>query len=275
MIEPTYPSVPPDYAHELISKQLEIGREMLEKRRIDEGDLLAWKNTTGQYLLQAFGSQNANVYNFGSAGGSITKYFGATEEHLDAQRSEGLERQLKHLESVLDQLEAQIELRNRSTESSDDRETSLSIIENLLSRFHIVVRQLLERHDGRPTLDVADEYDVQDLLHSLLRLFFEDIRPEEWTPSYAGGAARMDFLIKEEEIVIETKMAGKSLSARALGNQLIEDIARYREHPNCRILLAFVYDPFGRIDNPRGIENDLSRIDSGLEVRVMIVPRGT
>jgi len=69
-------------------------------------------------------------------------------------------------------------------------------------------------------------------------------------------------------------MARENLSARDLGNQLIEDIARYREHPECGVLLAFVYDPGGRIVNPRGIENDLSRIEAGLEVRVMIVPRG-
>ncbi|MCU1275952.1 MAG: REase DpnII-MboI, partial [Bryobacterales bacterium] len=27
------------------------------------------------------------------------------------------------------------------------------------------------------------------------------------TPSYGGGASRMDFLLKEEQIVVEAKMA--------------------------------------------------------------------
>jgi len=68
-------------------------------------------------------------------------------------------------------------------------------IETICNRFHLVARQMRARHDNRETLHVADEYDVQDLLHALLRLYFEDIRPEEYTPSYAGGSSRMDFLL--------------------------------------------------------------------------------
>ena len=45
------------------------------------------------------------------------------------------------------------------------------------------------RHGGRNTLDVRDEYDVQDLLHALLKMFFKDVRSEEWTPSYAGASS--------------------------------------------------------------------------------------
>jgi hypothetical protein len=58
----------------------------------------------------------------------------------------------------------------------------------LAERFHAVVRQMRKRHDSRSTLDVADEYDVQDLFHALLTIYFDDIRKEEWAPSYAGGA---------------------------------------------------------------------------------------
>jgi REase_DpnII-MboI len=34
-------------------------------------------------------------------------------------------------------------------------------------------------------MDIKDEYDVQDLLHAILRAFFDDVRPEEFVPSYA------------------------------------------------------------------------------------------
>ncbi|MEI6002257.1 hypothetical protein H3V53_35580 [Paraburkholderia bengalensis] len=37
---------------------------------------------------------------------------------------------------------------------------------------------------------MTDEYDVQDLLHGVLHLEFDDIRPEEWCPSYAGTGTR-------------------------------------------------------------------------------------
>lgn len=147
-------------------------------------------------------------------------------------------------------------------------------IELLCIRFQIVAGQLLVRREERPTLDVKDEYDVQDLFHALLRIFFDDVRPEEWTPNYAGKSSRMDFLLPTEQLVIEVKKTRGGLDAKEIGSQLIEDIARYKKHPSCKKLVCFVYDPERRVANPCGIENDLSGNNSGLEVQVIIAPRG-
>ena len=88
------------------------------------------------------------------------------------------------------------------------------VIKQICTRFHLVARQLRKRHDDRSTLDISDEYDVQDLLHSLLCLFFDDIRSEEGTPSYAGQSSRMDFLLKNESIVIEVKKTRQGLGGK-------------------------------------------------------------
>ena len=155
-----------------------------------------------------------------------------------------------------------------------ERIRRMLMLERLCSRFHLVARQLRSRHSNRDTLHVEDEYDVQDLLHALLTLEHDDIRPQEWTPSYAGGSSRMDFLLKLEQIVIEAKKTRSGLGARELGEQLMVDIQKYKQHPDCRTLVCFVYDPEGRIANPRGIENDLSGDKDGLAVRVIIAPKG-
>src|SRR5262249_39670147 len=123
------------------------------------------------------------------------------------------------------------------------------------------------------TLDVQDEYDVQDLIHALLRQFYDDVRPEEYSPTYAGGASRIDFLLKKEQIIIEVKMTRPSLKAKELGEQLIIDIARYEKHPDCKMLYCFVYDPNGYIKNPSGIEADLSRSGEPFPVKVYIGPK--
>ena len=146
-------------------------------------------------------------------------------------------------------------------------------IEQICRRFHTVVRQLRSRHENRQTLEVTDEYDVQDLMHTLLRLFFDDIRPEEWTPSYAGKSSKMDFLLKNESIVIEVKKTRNGLGAKEIADQLIIDIRRYEEHPSCKALHCFIYDPENRIINPKGLENDLSRKENHLIVRVYVVPQ--
>ena len=140
-------------------------------------------------------------------------------------------------------------------EADIDQSTALS---RLFSRFHRVARQLRSRHDDRSTLEVEDEYDVQDLLHALLCLYFDDIRPEEWTPSYAGGSSRMDFLLKDENVVIEVKKTRKGLRDKDIGEQLIVDIEKYQVHPDCGHLVCFIYDPEGRLINPAGITNDLT-----------------
>jgi hypothetical protein len=147
---------------------------------------------------------------------------------------------------------------------------ALDEIYSILSRFHLVARQLRHRHGSRPTLDVGDEYDVQDLLHALLHMSFDDIRREEWTPSYAGKSSRMDFLLKKEQIVIEVKKTRPSLSMGELGEQLVVDTAYYKEHPDCRMLICFIYDPEGRILNPRALE-DLTK-QGPIGVKVIVAP---
>lgn len=158
------------------------------------------------------------------------------------------------------------------TEIIDVNVDALSIIENILGRFHKVVRQLIIRHSARPTITITDEYDVQDLLHGLLRLFFDDIRTEEWTPKYAGGNNRMDFLLKDEQVAIEVKKTRANLKDKEVGEQLIIDIDRYKEHPNCKTLVCFVYDPDNLIANPTALEKDLSK-SAKMNVKVYIFPK--
>ncbi len=154
------------------------------------------------------------------------------------------------------------------------KEEVLSNLELIFNRFHQVTRQLRSRHDSRETIDVSDEYDVQDLIHALLKIYCDDIRPEEWTPSYAGSASRMDFLLKDEHLVVEVKKTRDTLRDKQIGEQLIVDITKYGENPDCRTLVCFVYDPEGLISNPTGLENDLRKLSTErLNVRVHITPK--
>lgn len=148
----------------------------------------------------------------------------------------------------------------------------LGLVLNLIRRFDLVAHALHERGRGRAPLTMDDEYDVQYLLGATLRLHFEDVRPEEWSPSYAGGASRVDFLLKREKIVVEAKRTRSGLADRAIGEELIIDAARYAEHPDCDILVCFVHDPDRRISNPRGLEDDLGRLTrpDGPQVAVVI-----
>ncbi len=176
----------------------------------------------------------------------------------------------KEFQKIANRILRQLEIKfSIEIQSSDNIDFVLKIINS----FHNVARQIRNRHDGRETIKIKDEYDVQDLFHSLLRVEFDDIRPEEYTPSYAGSSTRVDFLLKNEKIVIEIKMTRNGLKDKEIGNQLILDSQHYKVHPDCKRLICFVYDPENRIENPKGLETDLNNLtDDELIVEVYIRP---
>lgn len=93
-------------------------------------------------------------------------------------------------------------------------------------RAGIVCTNLNDRFDFKADRDDAGsgsttEYDVQTLMAGLLKTRFEDVRPEDWAPSYAGKSARIDFLLKDEQVMVETKMTRDGLNDAKLADELI------------------------------------------------------
>jgi hypothetical protein len=65
-------------------------------------------------------------------------------------------------------------------------------------------------------------------------------------------------------------MVRQSQSPKSIGEELIVDIDRYRADTSCEALAILVFDPTRRLDNPRGLEADLTRQDAGFRVKVVI-----
>jgi hypothetical protein len=197
----------------------------------------AWESTTVNILNAVYGQPNGELHQntkevrYAESGEPM--YVGMSDAEIQRQHVLVQEKRKALLKAYLEQLEilAPVAL---SSSSAPIEAPEIQIVKLICRRFHIVERQLTRRHENRHTLEIRDEYDVQDLLHALLRLHFDDVRPEEWTPSYAGGSSRMDFLLKKERLVIEAKMTRSNLTERQVSEQLIVDIARYRSHPDCQ-----------------------------------------
>ena len=156
--------------------------------------------------------------------------------------------------------------------AAEDLPSAMSRVDQLGDRFHRAALKLRSLRAGSSSFVIKNEYDVQTLMHALLATRFDDIRTEEWTPSYAGKSSRIDFILKRELVVVETKMTRNGLSDSKLADELIIDTDRYKKHPDCRALFCFVYDPEQRLKNPLGLAADLSRRTDGLLVRVQIRP---
>ena len=149
----------------------------------------------------------------------------------------------------------------------------VELVKTLCGRFHFVAQQLRLRGEYRATLSVEDDFDAQDLLHALLRIQFDDVGTDEWTPSYSDGAPRTTFLLNNSRLAVIVKKTRPGLNAKDLTDQLLVDAERYRSHSRCTALLCFIYDPEGRIGNPRGLEANLTSVSDSFVIDVLVTPK--
>jgi hypothetical protein len=203
---------------------------------------------------------NVNGIALGGSGNHILDM-----QHYDSQMG----RCITQLQIYRRQIETQWP--DESTTKSGSQQDAVETLERIARRLPEVVHQLGQRYSKRDTLTVTDEYDLQDFIHALLYLFFEDIRPEEGTPSLAGVNARMDFLLYNERTVVEIKKTRSGLRNKELKEQLSIDIPHYSRHQNCKTLVGILYDPDRLISNPRGVEMDLSIPYNGMPVHIFII----
>lgn len=104
----------------------------------------------------------------------------------------------------------------------------LHLIRKVCLRFHAVARQLRLRKDYRPTLEVDDDYDLQDLLCALLKVEFDEVATDEWTPPYTGGTPRTTLLVNRDQIAVVAKKTRPGLTTKELADQVAADSAYYR-----------------------------------------------
>ena len=124
---------------------------------------------------------------------------------------------------------------NIDEENPETNNFKIKVLSQICDKFTTVSKELIDYRYGsgkRSTITMNDEYDVQDLFRSLLHLFFDEVIPEEYSPSYAGGKSRIDFNLPNEKIIVEIKLASKKIRDKEIGEQLIIDNTRYQVKDN-------------------------------------------
>ncbi len=158
-------------------------------------------------------------------------------------------------------------------QSPQTESDAVELVKTLCCRFHSVARQLRLRGEYRATLSVEDEFDAQDLLYALLRIQFDNIDTDEWTPCYSNGAPLTTLLLNDSRLAVIVKKTRPGLNAKDLTDLLRIDAERYRSHGRCTTLLCFMYDPEGRIGNPRGLEASLTSVNDSFAIDVIVSPK--
>ena len=149
-----------------------------------------------------------------------------------------------------------------------------SLLVQMLDYFPVVARYISARKHGRPSYQLLNEYDTQDLLYVVIRSVFEDAQVEEWTPKHAGKSKRIDIVVPSIKTAIEIKHIRDLDHARNVADELKVDIESYHAHPSCETFLALVYDPNKHIVDPAAITKDMSgrrtKSDHSFDVMVLI-----
>ena len=150
---------------------------------------------------------------------------------------------------------------------------TLKLVRKVCLRLHAVARQLRLRKDSRPTVEIEDDYDLQDLLRALLKMEFDEVGTDEWTPPYAGSLPRTTILLNREQIAIVAKKTRSGMTTKEIAEQVSTDSAFYSARNRCTTLFCFVYDPEGRIGSPKRLETDLTRVSDRYNVEVLVAPK--
>ena len=136
-------------------------------------------------------------------------------------------------------------------------------IMKIFNKFHLVATQLGQRYNNRDSLTIKDEYDTQDLLRSLLSLFFDSVQKEEYGSQYAGKRSRIDFYLRFEKIGVEVKKIRDKNHAKDVIEEIILDKEYYSNHTNINELYFFLYDPefliTERIDFVKDLEKNIPK----------------
>lgn len=153
-----------------------MGKDVDElKQKIDEIDGIKWGYSTSKYIEALRPKNVMSRDTFAISQGLIAPPHLCYQSAILSTKSriEDIEKFIKLSNNLIRLIEIKmnISLEEQSTEG-------LSRIKKIFDRFSIVAMQLSRRYNNRPTIQVKDEYDVQDLLHSLLKVDFDDIRAD-------------------------------------------------------------------------------------------------
>lgn len=126
--------------------------------------------------------------------------------------------------------------------------TPKELILDLLSHFREASKKVTDgRRKDHKEFEINDEYDVQDLLYTILKSIFPKLKEEDPTPRVGIKSNKIDLILREQGILIEVKMIKETDSnEKKFVEELKNDIQSYHQCQWLEYLICFVYDPFDK-----------------------------
>ncbi len=126
-----------------------------------------------------------------------------------------------------------------------------SIIENIvhmLNNFSNAIKKItFDRYNNKTGLLIEQEYDVQDILFSFFKFYFNDAVRENPLKKRGGSNSIIDICFPERKIYIEIKMLKRTnKNEKIIIEELKKDMFDY-DQPEVENLIIFIYDPLKKI----------------------------
>lgn len=131
-----------------------------------------------------------------------------------------------------------------SGQGTSPPEPDQALVEQLCRRLPQVARILAVRsRKGKNPYEIADEYDVQDLLHAILRGYLKYSVQEDPLPKVAGAkSSRADISIEELGMLIELKFVHGPEDQKRLFGEYSQDLLLYAQWKPLRHLIYLIYN---------------------------------
>lgn len=130
----------------------------------------------------------------------------------------------------------------------------IALLLRLCERLPDSARVLATRQRGRVPFELNDEYDVQDLLHAVIRAYFKYSVREEPVGRVGGGkSSRADLAFEDIGTIVEVKFVHGPNDQNRIVEEFAQDLVHYSKwHP----LKTFVYMIYNSRDlrDPEALE---------------------
>lgn len=125
----------------------------------------------------------------------------------------------------------------------DAPEPEVGLILRLCERLPAAARILANRRKGKKPFTIKDEYDVQDLLHSILRAYLKySVQEEPLAKIGAAQSGRADIAIEELRTIIEVKFARGPSDQQKFVTEYSNDLLLYTKWPHLENFVYMIYN---------------------------------
>lgn len=131
-----------------------------------------------------------------------------------------------------------------SGDASPAPSADAALIEQLCKRLPQAARILAVRsRKGKLPYDISDEYDVQDLLHAVLRAYLKYSVQEDPLPKVAGAkSGRADISVEELGVLIEIKYVHGPEDQKRIFEEYSQDLVLYAQWTHLKTLIYLIYN---------------------------------